>query len=192
MNTRLSLVLGGVRSGKSEFAEKLAKEADKPTLYVATGVASDPEMERRIQRHRESRPDSWNTIEAPTDLAGCLKNALAGKKSPDVAPPGVVLIDSLDSWVGNLLQKHEDEPLDVLDSLVEDSLGKMLKVCSQSPASVILVSSEVGLTLVPPFPLGRRFQDLLGLVNQKVAAAADRVYLVVAGLPMEIKSPDKR
>ena len=192
MNTRLSLVLGGVRSGKSEFAEKLAREVDKPTLYVATGVASDPEMERRIQRHRESRPDSWNTIEAPTDLAGCLKNALAGTKSPDVAPPGVVLIDSLDSWVGNLLQKHEDEPPGVLDSLVEDSLGKMLKVCSQSPASVILVSSEVGLTLVPPFPLGRRFQDLLGLVNQKVAAAADRVYLVVAGLPMEIKSPDKR
>ncbi len=186
MNTGLSLVLGGVRSGKSEFAEKLAREEDKPALYIATGLASDPEMERRIQRHRESRPEHWTTAEAPTDLAGCLENALAGTNIPEV-----VLIDSLDSWVGNLLQKHEDEPGELLDSLVEDSLRKMIKVCSQSPASIIVVSSEVGLTLVPPFPLGRRFQDLMGLVNQKVAAAAGRVYLVVAGVPVEIKSPDK-
>ncbi len=102
-----------------------------------------------------------------------------------------MLIDSLDSWVGNLLQQHEDEPGDVLDSLVEDALGKMLKIFDRSPASVILVSSEVGLTLVPPFPLGRRFQDLLGLVNQNVAAAAGSVYLVVAGIPVAIKSQDK-
>ena len=101
------------------------------------------------------------------DLAGSLENALAS-----TSPPPVVLIDSLDSWVGNLLQEHEDGPGDVVDSLVEDALEKMLKVFDRSPASVILVSSEVGLTLVPPFPLGRRFQDLLGLVNQKVAAAA--------------------
>jgi adenosylcobinamide kinase/adenosylcobinamide-phosphate guanylyltransferase len=186
MNNRLSLVLGGVRSGKSEFAENLAKQEDKPVVYLATGLASDPEMERRIQRHRESRPDSWETLEAPTDLAGCLQNALEGK-----TPPAVMLIDSLDSWVGNLLQQHEDEPGDVLDSLVEESLGKILNACDRSRASVILVSSEVGLTLVPPFPLGRRFQDLLGLVNQKVATAAGTVYLVVAGVPMAIKSPDK-
>lgn len=186
MNPRLSLILGGVRSGKSEFAETLAKEADKPALYVATGLASDAEMERRIQRHRELRPGSWTTKEAPTDLAGCLEDVLAGANSPEV-----VLVDSLDSWVGNLLQKHEDEPRDVPEALVDDSLGKIIKVCSQSPASVILVSSEVGLTLVPPFPMGRRFQDLLGLVNQKVAAAAGRVYLVVAGVPVAIKSPDK-
>ena len=186
MNNRLSLVLGGVRSGKSEFAENLAKQEDKPVVYLATGLASDPEMERRIQRHRESRPDSWETLEAPTDLAGCLQNALE-----ETTPPAVMLIDSLDSWVGNLLQQHEDEPGDVLDSLVEESLGKILNACDRSRASVILVSSEVGLTLVPPFPLGRRFQDLLGLVNQKVATAAGNVYLVVAGVPMAIKSPDK-
>ena len=186
MNNRLSLVLGGVRSGKSEFAENLAKQEDKPVVYLATGLASDPEMERRIQRHRESRPDSWETLEAPTNLAGCLQNALE-----ETTPPAVMLIDSLDSWVGNLLQQHEDEPGDVLDSLVEESLGKILNACDRSWASVILVSSEVGLTLVPPFPLGRRFQDLLGLVNQKVATAAGNVYLVVAGVPMAIKSPDK-
>ena len=186
MNNRLSLVLGGVRSGKSEFGEQLAKQEDKPVLYVATGIASDPEMEHRIQRHRESRPDNWWTLEAPIDLASGLEIALSSVDAPDV-----VLIDSLDSWVGNILQQHEDDSSDVLDSLVHESLEKVINVCSRSAASFILVSSEVGLTLVPPFPLGRRFQDLLGLVNQKVAAAADRVYLVVAGIPMTIKSRDK-
>jgi len=186
MNNRLSLVLGGVRSGKSEFGEKLAREEDKPVLYVATGLASDPEMEQRIQRHRESRPDKWWTLETPIDLASGLEIAISAADAPDV-----VLIDSLDSWVGNLLQQHEDEPSDLLGSLVNESLVRMINVFSKSSSSFILVSSEVGLTLVPPFPLGRRFQDLLGLVNQKVAAAADRVYLVVAGVPMTIKSPDK-
>lgn len=191
MNTRISLVLGGVRSGKSEFAEKLARQDNQSVLYVATGLASDSEMERRIQRHRDSRPPNWETLEAPIDLADSLENVLSGRIAPNDLPPEVVLIDSLDSWVGNLLQQREDEPGHVVDSLVEDSVGKILNVCDRSSASVILVSSEVGLTLVPPFPMGRRFQDLLGLVNQKVAATADSVYLVVAGVPIAIKCPCK-
>ena len=186
MNNRLSLVLGGVRSGKSEFGEELAGEEGKPVLYVATGVASDPEMNQRIQCHRESRPDDWKTLEAPIDLDGALDKALNAADAPEV-----VLVDSLDSWIGNLLEHHEDDPREILESLVQDSLGRMIDVCGQSSASVVIVSSEVGLTLVPPFPLGRRFQNLLGLVNQKVAAAADRVYLVVAGVPMTIKDSDK-
>ena len=101
MDARLSLILGGVRSGKSDFAEKLARKVDRPTLYLATGLASDPEMERRIQRHRESRPAHWTTVEEPLDLAGCLEAALGVK-----GPPGVVLVDSLDFWLGNLLQQH--------------------------------------------------------------------------------------
>ena len=97
MNNRLSLVLGGVRSGKSEFGEELAGEEGKPVLYVATGVASDPEMNQRIQCHRESRPDDWKTLEAPIDLDGALDKALNAADAPEV-----VLVDSLDSWIGNL------------------------------------------------------------------------------------------
>ena len=181
------MILGGVRSGKSEFAEKLASELNKPTLYVATGLPTDAEMEQRIRRHQQARPEHWDTVEEPVDLAGCLESALSANE-----PPAVVLVDSLDFWVSNLLQQHESESPDTLESIVESALCKTLQACSRSTAAVFLVSSEVGLTLVPPYPLGRRFQDLLGLVNQRVAGAADNVYLVVAGIPTPIKETSSR
>ena len=186
MDPQLSLILGGVRSGKSGFAEKLVRELDQPTLYLATGVPSDPEMEQRIRRHRESRPSVWDTLEEPVDLAGCLKGALASTR-----PPAVVLVDSLDVWVSNLLLKHEDEPSEALEERAMASLSQLLQVWRSSQTALFLVSGEVGLSLVPPNPLGRRFQDLLGLVNQKMAGAAGRVYLVVSGIPIEIKGEIK-
>jgi adenosylcobinamide kinase/adenosylcobinamide-phosphate guanylyltransferase len=182
MASQIVVVLGGVRSGKSVFAEKLVRKLGQPTLYLATGQATDPEMAERIRRHRESRPASWITLEEPLELAGALESALAAP-----GPPGVVLVDSLDIWVSNLLLKHEEETAATLESLARSATDRMLEVCSVSPGAFFLVSSEVGLSLVPPYPLGRRFQDLLGLVNQRVAAAASRVYLVVAGIPVELK-----
>lgn len=182
MASQIVLALGGVRSGKSAFAEKLARKLDQRMLYLATGQATDPEMAERIRRHQESRPASWVTLEEPLELAGALESALAAPE-----PPGVVLVDSLDLWVSNLLLKHEAETAANLETLALSAVDRMLEVCLGSPAAFFLVSSEVGLSLVPPYPLGRRFQDLLGLVNQKVAAAANRVYLVVAGLPIELK-----
>lgn len=182
MPSGLCLILGGVRSGKSAFAEKLARELDERTLYVATGLPVDAAMAQRIQRHRDSRPASWTTLEEPVELAACLETALSARK-----PPGVVLVDSLDHWVSNLLLAHEAEPEDNVQTLALSALARFLEVCRNSPAAVFLVSSEVGLSMVPPNPLGRRFQDLLGLVNQRVAAAAGRVYFVAAGLPVELK-----
>ncbi len=182
MAHQIFLILGGVRSGKSAFAEKLARKLDQPTLYLATGQATDPEMEERIRRHRRARPDSWATLEDPLDPAAALESALAVP-----LPPQAILIDSLDVWVGNLLLKHEQEPASEVESLTLSSLDRLLEVCSEAPATFFLVSSEVGLSPVPPNRLGRHFQDLLGLVNQMVAAAADRVYLVVAGIPVEVK-----
>ena len=182
MPSRLCLVMGGVRSGKSAFAEKLAGELHQPTLYVATGSPTDTGMAERIRRHRQSRPAHWNILEEPVDLPGRLEAALAMAD-----PPGVVLIDSLDLWVSNMLLNHEKEPADAVASLTLSALERLLEVCHDSSASFFIVSGEVGLAPVPPFALGRLFQDLLGLVNQRVAAAAQRVYLVVAGIPVEIK-----
>jgi adenosylcobinamide kinase/adenosylcobinamide-phosphate guanylyltransferase len=182
MSAHITLVLGGVRSGKSAFAERLARELEVPTLYLATAQISDSEMEGRIRRHRDRRPSDWGTVEEPLDLASALRSALLVPE-----PPGAVLLDSLDVWVSNLLLNHENELSTKVESLAMSCIDQLLEVFQQTGASYFLVSSEVGLSLVPPNPLGRRFQDLLGLVNQRVAAAADRIYLVVAGIPVEIK-----
>ena len=181
MHPHLSLILGGVRSGKSEFAESLARDLDRPILYVATGRSTDAEMEERIRRHRERRPAHWKTLEEPLDLAGGLKTALSSSDSPPA-----VLIDSLDTWVSNMLLEHP-EKVGPAETLTLAALDRLLEVQRHWPEAWFLVSGEVGLSPVPPNPLGRRFQDLLGLVNQKVAAASGRVCLVVAGIPVEVK-----
>lgn len=184
MKPHLSLVLGGVRSGKSEFAESLARDLDRPALYVATGLATDAEMEERIRRHRERRPAQWSTLEEPLDPAAGLKIVLTASDQPPA-----VLVDSLDSWVSNMLLEHQTEEASRAETLTLAALDRLLNVQRHWPEAWFLVSSEVGLSPVPPSPLGRRFQDLLGLVNQRVAAAAARVYLVVAGIPVEVKRP---
>ena len=186
MSNRLTLVLGGVRSGKSAFAEQLVRQLDQPTWYLATGQVTDSEMAERIRRHRESRSAAWTTVEEPLELAGALASAL--KETSD---PGAVLIESLDTWVSNLLLQNESRPASDLESLTMSQVDQLLKVGQHPSTSIVMVSSEVGLSLVPPNQLGRRFQDLLGLVNQRVAVAANQVYLVVAGIPVGIKNDTK-
>ncbi len=186
MAPRLCLVLGGVRSGKSAFEEQLAGslsvETDGRVLYLDTGLPTDTEMEERIRRHQESRPPHWSTLEEPLELADCLGQAMAC-----AGPPGVVLIDSLDFWLTNMLLEYGNQDNQAMETATLGQLDRMLDVIAGTTASFFLVSSEVGLSLVPTSSLGRRFQDLLGLVNQRVAAAADQVFLVVAGLPTQIK-----
>ena len=188
MDPNLSLILGGVRSGKSEFAESLARDLNRPTLYVATGQPTDAEMEERIRRHRERRPAHWSTLEEPLDLAAGLKTVMSASD-----PPPAVLVDSLDTWVSNMLLESREEGGQA-ETMTLAALDRLLILQRHWPEAWFLVSSEVGLSPVPPNPLGRRFQDLLGLVNQRVAAAAGRVCLVVAGIPVEVKGggPMKR
>ena len=186
MANQLTLVLGGVRSGKSAFAEQLVRQLDQPTWYLATGQVTDAEMAERIRRHRESRPATWTTVEEPLELAGALASALK-----ETSKPSAVLIESLDTWVSNLLLQHESQPAPDLESLTMSQVDQLLKVVQHPSTSVVMVSSEVGLSLVPPNQLGRRLQDLLGLVNQRVAVAANQVYLVVAGIPVGIKNDTK-
>ena len=188
MDPNLSLILGGVRSGKSEFAESLARDLNRPTLYVATGQPTDAEMEERIRRHRERRPAHWSTLEEPLDLAAGLKTVMSASD-----PPPAVLVDSLDTWVSNMLLESREEGGQA-ETMTLAALDRLLILQRHWPEAWFLVSSEVGLSPVPTNPLGRRFQDLLGLVNQRVAAAAGRVCLVVAGIPVEVKGggPMKR
>ena len=183
---RATLILGGIRSGKSAFAETLAGAGRSPALYLATGQPVDSEMEERIRRHRQNRPAAWRTLEAPLDLAGPLGIALAAEDAPSV-----VLVDSLDVWLSNLLLDHEDDPAPELEALAISHIQRLTELMGESQVEFFLVSSEVGLSLVSPNALGRHFQDLLGLVNQAVAAAADTVYLVAAGLPMLLKGSVK-
>ena len=189
MASQLCLVLGGVRSGKSAFAESKAASFSQSNggsvLYVATGVAVDDEMKQRIERHKESRPQDWATLEEPTGLVARMAPLLS-----DGQDVGTIIIDSVDVWVANLLMQYVSDPKETIEKIVTDAVDQLLVLMAVSPQAYVMVSSEVGLSLVPPEPLGRRFQDLLGLVNQRLSATATEVYLVVAGIPMQIKPYD--
>ena len=182
MASKLTLVLGGVRSGKSALAEEIARQWGKSVLYLATGQSTDTEMAERIRRHRERRPDHWITVEEPLHLLDALNRVLDGADRPDS-----LLLDSVDVWVANLLLAHENTDPAEVEAIALEQVDAVVGDCSKMGVAAVLVSSEVGLSPVPPNRLGRQFQDLLGMVNQRVAAAADTVYLVIAGLPLQVK-----
>jgi adenosyl cobinamide kinase/adenosyl cobinamide phosphate guanylyltransferase len=164
----LTLVLGGARSGKSRFAEGLATRHPAPWLYVATAEAGDAEMTARIAAHQARRGAGWTTLEAPRDLAAPL--AAAGS-----AP---VVVDCLTLWLSNLMLAEADIDVEVarLETALDGARGP-----------VVLVANEVGSGIVPDNALARRFRDLQGQLNQRLAARAGRVVLLVAGLPLFVK-----
>ncbi|MGB9779786.1 bifunctional adenosylcobinamide kinase/adenosylcobinamide-phosphate guanylyltransferase [Caldanaerobacter sp.] len=180
----LTMVTGGARSGKSEFAEKLAYEKGKgDVLYIATSLPVDDEMKERIKRHRERRPSSWETVETYKDLdREILKR---GKK--------VVLIDCLTVMISNLLMEvdltWEDfslEEFDKVEKRIGEEVDKVLTL-SRDGLGIIIVTNEVGMGLVPEYRLGRIFRDIAGRMNKKVAEAAKEVYFMVSGIPVKIK-----
>jgi adenosyl cobinamide kinase/adenosyl cobinamide phosphate guanylyltransferase len=172
---RLTLVLGGARSGKSALAERLVAARGGAPLYLATAQAFDDEMTARIAAHRDRRGDAWETVEAPLNLPAALM-----ARGLDPARP--VLVDCLTLWLSNLMLA--DRPEDPAIAALEAAL-------SNGRAPVVLVSNEVGLSIVPETPLGRRFRDAQGTLNQRVAALAGRVILCVAGVPILLKDlPD--
>ena len=182
MPGKVTLVLGGVRSGKSAFAEELTGRSEGPVFYLATGQATDGEMAERIRRHRERRPANWHTLEEPVALPEALGRVMA-----EQAEIAVVLVDSVDVWVSNLMLADEGGDPAAAEGSAMDALELTVSLCRENAGQSILVSSEVGLSLVAPSRLGRQFQDLLGTVNQRAAALADEVYLVVAGIPVKVK-----
>lgn len=164
------LVIGGARSGKSRHAQRMAESVAGKLIYVATGQAFDAEMADRITRHRADRDVRWRTVEAPLRLA----EAIAAADGADA----VLLVDCLTLWTSNLMLGDEDS-VPALDALIV-SIG-------QVRGRLILVSNEVGMGIVPENALARRFRDLAGTINQRVAAAVETVDLAVAGLTMRFK-----
>jgi adenosylcobinamide kinase/adenosylcobinamide-phosphate guanylyltransferase len=171
----LTLVLGGARSGKSRYAETLIAGAARRATYVATAAADDNEMAERIRDHRERRAAgslAWETVEAPRDLAA----TLAAVARPDRP----VLVDCLTLWLSNAL---------LADADLAAETGGLLRCLGELAGPVVLVANEVGLGIVPDNALARRFRDAAGRLNQAIAARADRVVLVAAGLPLVLKEP---
>ncbi|WP_436798737.1 bifunctional adenosylcobinamide kinase/adenosylcobinamide-phosphate guanylyltransferase [Mesorhizobium escarrei] len=165
----MTLVIGGARSGKSAHAERLATACPAPWAYIATAQAYDDEMRERIAPHRARRGDGWTTIDAPLDLVGAIE-AL-----PDGRP---VLIDCLTLWLTNQMLAERD---------IEAECRGLADVLSRPRGPWFVVSNEVGQGIVPDNALARRFRDAAGRLNQQVAAVADAVLLMVAGLPLKVK-----
>jgi len=167
-----TLVLGGVRSGKSRYAEALAHSQSSPVIVLATATAGDPEMARRIEAHRARRSAHWSVIEEPLALAAALKKAAATDRC--------VLIECLTLWLSNLLCR--DDP-----ALLESEVGQLVEAWPSLPGEIVAVSNEVGLGIMPVNDLARRFADLAGELHQALAARSERVVSLVAGIPVTVK-----
>lgn len=166
------LILGGVRSGKSRYAQQLAQESDKPVTLIATATAGDEEMLERIRRHQQDRPAHWQVIEEPLALSAALQ------QSDD--PGAIVLVDCLTLWLTNLLLDSDPQRL-------EQEQDKLLTCLPSLQADLLLVSNEVGQGIIPADPLSRRFADETGRLHQRLARVCDRVTLITAGLPQILK-----
>ncbi|MDP2795536.1 MAG: bifunctional adenosylcobinamide kinase/adenosylcobinamide-phosphate guanylyltransferase [Sulfurisoma sp.] len=183
----IELVIGGARSGKSAFAERRADASGLRVVYVATAQARDTEMERRVAHHRARRPAAWRSIEAPLRLAETLR----GLATPDTC----LLVDCLTLWLSNLFfagaaARQAEAGEAIACPLLAAETQDLLDALPALPGRIILVANEVGWGIVPMHPVSRLFADEQGRLNQRVAAVSDRVTLVAAGLPLELKSSD--
>jgi len=176
----LTLILGGVRSGKTSYAQEQARQIGGNVLYVATASAGDEEMRMRIEAHRAARPAEWQTLEATLQVGEALISNQVRTQ--------VVIVDCVTLLVSNvLLSFSEDAAFDEVEQKVQAEIDALLKAHSKIGGQWFIVSNEVGLGLVPPYPLGRFYRDLLGWANQTLVRSADRVIFMVAGIPTTIK-----
>jgi adenosylcobinamide kinase/adenosylcobinamide-phosphate guanylyltransferase len=189
---KLTLILGGARSGKSTFAEQRAKElGGDSVLYVATSETKDKEMQQRVEKHRAERPSAWETVEAPRNVVQAIRQERSAAR--------VILLDCMTFLVANHLMDAaapEDDPFDdpsadPFDAQIEaDVVGEveaLVAYVKETDVEMLVVSNEVGLGVVPPYELGRAYRDILGRANQILARHADEVQLLVAGIPMKVK-----
>lgn len=175
----MTLILGGVRSGKSTYAQKLLEDSADTVIFIATATAGDDEMAARIRAHQANRPAHWSTIEAPMNVGSVIKR---------LPPSCNILLDCITLLASNVLMSC---PEPVNQSFFEKSLQReieeIIKAFDASSGKWVIVSNEVGLGVIPYTTMGRYYRDALGNANQKLAAAADHVIFMIAGLPMKIK-----
>jgi len=189
---KMTLILGGARSGKSTFAEMRAKElGGDSVLYVATSETKDDEMVERVKKHRSERPSAWGTVEAPRNVAQEIREGRSEEK--------IILLDCMTFLVANHLMDAaapEDDPFDdpssdpfdaKIEAEVVAEVEALVKYVQEADVKLLVVSNEVGLGVVPPYELGRAYRDILGRANQILARHADEVQLLVAGIPMKVK-----
>jgi len=192
--SKLFFLLGGVRSGKSEYSEKLVSSISEKVAYIATSEIIDDEMKKRIEVHRKRRPKSWETYEILGEDIKIYKlreifNQIISKKID------VVLIDCITNLLSRIIYKYKLDEVEVIDNKLEKTIEEevvlffdsFLEIIKNSNLNVVIVSNEVGLGVVPPYSLGRIFRDLMGIINKKVAACSDEVYFFVAGLRQRLK-----
>ena len=170
---RSVLILGGARSGKSRYAIERALAIGGRTAFLATAEALDEEMAKRIERHRRERPRDWLTVEEPLDLVAAASDLLTRAD--------LLIIDCLTLWVANRLQREASDGTILAET---EALAALMK---RRMVTMLLVSNEVGLGVHPETPMGLRYRDLLGAVNQRVAEASDQVVFMAAGLPLKLK-----
>jgi adenosylcobinamide kinase / adenosylcobinamide-phosphate guanylyltransferase len=178
----LTLILGGARSGKSDHAEQMARASGRSVLFIATAQALDEEMRSRIDKHRAARSSEWKTLEAPIKVGSVLILGAAEFQAE------VVILDCITLLVSNvLLALPEDSSSEQVLQSVETEIESLLEARRKFGGQWLVVSNEVGLGVVPPYPLGRVYRDALGWANQRLARAADKVILMVAGIPTVVK-----
>lgn len=177
----ITLILGGARSGKSSYAQRLAEESGKSVTFIATAQALDEEMSARIKKHRMERPAGWQTLEIPFGIASHAQEVKSD----------VVVLDCTTLLVTNLLMRSvKDDLVDEapFTQAVQKEVDDLLTAVRAGKQEWLIISNEIGLGLVPPYQMGRVYRDLLGWSNQRLAGEADRVIFMVAGIPMVVKS----
>jgi len=189
MKATITLVLGGARSGKSRWAEQLARRGRGQVVYVATAQPGDDEMAERIANHRASRPADWLTLEVPVNLPAAIRE--------QATPGSIVLVDCVTLWVSNAVLARtapyatadEVPPAEwrAIESALLAEAGDLIEHARANSLRLILVSNEVGLGLVPVYLLGRAYRDILGRVNSALAERADSVIMMIAGLPIDLR-----
>jgi len=178
----LTFILGGARSGKSRYAQELAAWLGQRVLHVATAEPLDEEMDSRIKAHKKTRPSTWKTLEVQIDVAEAI-----GREIGDAE---VVILDCLTLLIANLMAE-ENLDVEAWERKVTAELENLVDLADATPSHFIIISNELGLGLVPSYPSGRAYRDVLGMANQMLARRADEVYLLVAGIPITLKKTFK-